>query len=87
MYRIKKKRKRENTINVRETNRYMQFVSASDKSKAFIHEETLVPSSITRDKKTITSRAIHGKSVVPEEKINNVFQFVMHGPGMFLVSH
>lgn len=54
----------------------MQFVPASDKSKAFIREETLASSSITRDKKTITSRAIHGKSVVPEEKINNVFQFV-----------
>lgn len=54
----------------------MQFVSSSDKSKAFIREETLVPSLITRDEKDNYVPAIHGKSVVSEEKINNVFQFV-----------
>lgn len=54
----------------------MQFVSSGDKSKAFIREETLVLSLITRDEEDHYVPAIHGKSVVSEQKINNVFQFV-----------
>lgn len=56
--------------------RYMRFMSLGDKSRSFIREKPLIPSSIIHNNKTITITIFMASRSCRKRRSINMFQFV-----------